>query len=196
MRSLYIIGSFYLAATAFALVRGPPQRVVGVGPQTRVVQRTGSSEWQWYQAAKPYCNTVEVEMIHQRSPRPETLEGAGYSAACYALAGKIDQARDEILTVQADSQWRAAGIVFDIAHPIADMGDDESAGPIMELVVEFWPNHYQALYHAGASNYVLRRFAKAGEYLRDFIHYYDGVTSGDPYGFRSRAEEMLANLRQ
>ena len=32
---------------------------------------------------------------------------------------------------------QASAIVFDIGHPVADAGDDRSAGPIMELVLEF-----------------------------------------------------------
>lgn len=177
MRPLYIIGCLFLGIAAYTLVRGP-QRVPlehAVSTPPDMESNTG----QWFQAAKPYCNVLEVETIHRRSPPPETLEGAGFSAACYALAGRIDRAREIILTVQADSQWKAAGIVFGIGHPIADMGDDRSAGPIMELVVEFWPNHYMALYHAGASNYALERHERAERYLREFLRHYkqdDGWT--------------------
>lgn len=44
-------------------------------------------------------------------------------------------------------QEKAAGIVFRIGHPVADAGDDESAGPIMNLVVKYQPWNYMALYH-------------------------------------------------
>ena len=39
---------------------------------------------------------------------------------------------------------QAAGIVFAIGHPVADAGDDQSAGPIMRLVVSYQPGNYMA----------------------------------------------------
>jgi predicted HD phosphohydrolase len=92
--------------------------------------------------------------------------------------------------VEQEDRWRAAGIVFDIGHPVADMGDDRSAGPIMEMVVEFWPNHYQALYHAGASNYALGRYERAQRYLEEFLAYYDVDD-----GFSRNAKSILKRLR-
>ena len=83
------------------------------------------------------------------------MQGAGYGAACYALAGRIDHARSLITALPAGERGQASAIVFDIGHPVADAGDDRSAGPIMELVLEFWPENYMALYHAGMSEYVL-----------------------------------------
>ena len=59
------------------------------------------------------------------------------------------------LELPEELRWHAAGVVFNVGHPVADAGDDLAAGPIMELVVEFWPNHYMALYHAGAARYEL-----------------------------------------
>jgi hypothetical protein len=35
---------------------------------------------------------------------------------------------------------RAANIVFEVGHPVADAGDDRSAGPLMELVVDYVPD--------------------------------------------------------
>ena len=55
--------------------------------------------------------------------------------------------------------------MFEIGHPVADAGDDKSAGPIMELVVEFCPNHYMALYHAGASEFALGQGELARQHL-------------------------------
>ena len=51
---------------------------------------------EWFAQVKPFCNAVEVEVRQQQLPAPATVEGAGYSAACYALAGKIDRAREVI----------------------------------------------------------------------------------------------------
>jgi hypothetical protein len=79
-----------------------------------------------------------------------------------------------------DDRWRAAGVVFNVAHPVADAGNDAAAGPIMELVVEFWPNHYMALYHAGMARLGLGDDGGAAEYLVRFLEHYelqDGWTS-------------------
>ena len=50
----------------------------------------------------------------------------------------------------------------------------------MELVVEFWPNNYMALYHAGASQYQLGQFERAKVNVTAFTGVYtaaDGWTS-------------------
>ena len=65
---------------------------------------------------KPFCNTLEVETLHRQTPPPTSRDGAGYSAACWALAGRIDEARDVILRLAGDDRWKAAGIVFDHAY--------------------------------------------------------------------------------
>ncbi len=186
VRSLYFIGLLYLGVSGYALWRGPAPVVYPTGFTMVDIDSDG---WRWFQAVKPYCNTLEAATIHRQVPPPTTLEGSGFSAACYALAGNIATSRKIISNLPGDDRWKAAGIVFDIGHPIADMGDDRSAGPIMELVVEFWPNHYQALYHAGASNYTLGRRDLARRYLRDFMSYYDVQD-----GFTRNAQVMLQDL--
>jgi hypothetical protein len=144
----------------------------------------------WFRRAKPFCNSVEADTWLRKNPPPQSLEGLGYAAACRALAGDIDGARAHLLRVDTDDRWKAAGIVFGVGHPVADAGDDRSAGPIMELVLEFWPNHYMALYHAGASNYQLGRTEAARRYLRDFLGLY---TADD--GWRRNAVQMLSTIK-
>ena len=92
--------------------------------------------------------------------------------------------------IAVGDRYRAAGIVFDVAHPVADAGDDRSAGPIMELVVEYWPNHYMALYHAGMSEYALEQPALARTHLQAFLSYYN---QND--GWTRNARDVLARLR-
>ncbi|MDH3222630.1 MAG: hypothetical protein OEO23_02860 [Gemmatimonadota bacterium] len=144
----------------------------------------------WFETMRPYCNPVQVETQHRWSPPPRGTAGASYSAACYALAGQIDEARARIQALEPDQQWRAAGIVFNIAHPVADAGNDVAAGPIMELVVEFWPNHYMALYHAGAARFALGEPQVAVPYLEAFLEHYD---QND--GWTNAARSMLKEAR-
>ncbi|MGH7673695.1 MAG: hypothetical protein ACREMV_00360 [Gemmatimonadales bacterium] len=187
-RSLYILGWAYVAACGLVLVRGarrPLSGAVHVQPAAAYAGPAG----QWFQQVKPFCNTVEVEMAQRNSPPPATLEGAGYSAACYALGGKIDHARQVIDALPVGDRASAAGIVFDVAHPVADAGDDRSAGPIMQLVVEYWPNHYMALYHAGMAEYALGQSALARTHLEQFLHYYQ-----QDDGWRRNAIEVLQRL--
>ena len=144
----------------------------------------------WFEAMRPSCNPVQVETQHRWSPAPDGFAGTAYSAACYALAGQVDEARVLIQSLEGDERWQAAGVVFNIAHPVADAGNDKAAGPIMELVVEFWPNHYMALYHAGAARFELGEVEAAAPYLEDFLQYYD-----QDDGWTRAAERMLEEIR-
>lgn len=145
----------------------------------------------WFQGMKPFCNALEVVTRVRMSPPPEGLEGAGYAAACYALAGNIDSARATILRLPPDARGGAAGIVFGIGHPVADDGDDRSAGPIMELVIEFQPDNYMALYHAGMSEYALGQHDRARGSLARFIELYQ-----EPDGWRGNALEVLGRIKR
>jgi hypothetical protein len=194
----------YLLGCAFVAVAGLAMTRVGLRPAPRVTvvprhaappvrhapaPAMGDNGAQWFQRIKPFCNSVEVETAYARTPAPSGTEGAGYGAACFALAGKIDAARQRLLAVPPGERYRAAGIVFEIAHPVADAGDDRSAGPIMALVVEFWPNHYMALYHAGASEAALGNDPAAREHLARFLELYH-----ENDGWRSNAIATLKRL--
>jgi hypothetical protein len=127
----------------------------------------------WFQQMKPYCNTLEVTQHMAETPPPEGAEGAGYGAACYALAGRIGAAREMINShAPKGYQGQAAAIVFNVGHPVADAGDDVAAGPIMDLVLEFWPENYQAEYHSGMSSYALGRSRAAEIHLERFLSIY------------------------
>lgn len=189
MRRLVVLTAAFAVVSGFILVQGIRQSDGRYAhPEGPAFRHTGFAG-AWFQRAKPFCNPVEVDTWQRRNPPPETMEGTAYGAACYALAGHIERARELILQVDGDDRWRAAGIVFGVGHPVADAGDDLAAGPIMELVVEFWPNHYMALYHAGAANYQLARYDPAREYLEDFLEQYDVDD-----GWRRNAQLMLSEL--
>ena len=144
---------------------------------------------EWFRRVKPYCNSVEIGFVRGNAP-PAGWQGSGFLAACHALAGRIDESRRIIDRLPKDEQWRAAGIIFDVGHPIADAGDDRAAGPIMELVVDYWPNHYMALYHAGMAEYMLGQSALAERNLSQFLRIY---TAND--GWTRNAREVLTRLK-
>jgi tetratricopeptide (TPR) repeat protein len=193
MRPIYYLGILYLAFTVVLLAQA--QRRVPYDPvSVTSVPNPEPAEAPfepaaWFHTAKPYCNPVEVEVRLRFAPPPDSPEGWSFAAACYALAGRIDRAREILEGLPSADRWRGAGIVFDVAHPVADAGDDEAAGPIMELVVEFWPNHYMALYHAGASNYAMGNMPNAIRYLRSFLAYY-----APEDGWRANAVTILAEI--
>jgi TolA-binding protein len=90
-----------------------------------------------------------------------------------------------------NTRGQAAAIVFDIGHPVADAGDDKSAGPIMEMVVRYWPSNYMALYHAGMSSYVLGDYPKSTQQLQEFLQIYQ-----QPDSWTAKAKNALARMQQ
>src|SRR5262245_3343919 len=137
-RALYAAGWGYVALCGVVLLtRSGTAPVARGGESPAPPPAFGGAAGEWFAQVKPFCNAVEVEVRQQHLPAPATVEGAGYSAACYALAGKIDRARDVIDHLEPDDRSTAAGIVFSVGHPVADAGDDQSAGPIMRLVVSY-----------------------------------------------------------
>ena len=188
-RSLYLLGAGYLAICGVLVLRHQARRSRGVEPGPTSVQIDGSGS-AWFAGIKSHCNVVEVELAQRGTPAPAALDGQAFSAACYAMGGKLDSARAVIDRLPADDRYKAAGIVFDVAHPVADAGDDRSAGPIMELVLDYIPNHYMALYHAGMSEYALAQPALARKHLKAFLSYYH-----ENDGWTQNARDVLARLR-
>ncbi len=111
------------------------------------------------------------------SPPPSTYQGTGYAAGCYALAGKIDKADSLIAQLPSNLQASATYIVFNIGHPVADAGDDESARPIMALVIKYWPDNYMAMYHLGISEYALHDYQNSKQHLNKFLQMYQNEDS-------------------
>jgi hypothetical protein len=189
-RALYVAGWGYVALCGLVVVThaGPGLPPSPTRPHP-VAAAFGGGGGEWFMQVKPFCNAVEVEVRQQQLPPPGGVEGAGYSAACYALAGKIERARTVIDALSAGDRAQAASIVFNIGHPVADAGDDESAGPIMRLVVSYQPDNYMALYHAGMSEYILGQMDFARTHLRKFLDLYH-----QPDGFRNNAIDVLRRL--
>jgi hypothetical protein len=189
-RALYAAGWGYVALCGLVVATHGGSGVALPGtPHVRPAAPFGGAAGEWFAQVKPFCNAVEVEVRQQQTPPPGGVEGAGYSAACYALAGKIERARTVIDALGAGDRSQAASIVFNIGHPVADAGDDQSAGPIMRLVVSYQPDNYMALYHAGMSEYILGQMDFARTHLRKFIELYH-----EPDGYRNNAVEVLGRL--
>lgn len=199
MRALYALGLLYIALCGALVWMGRAQPAPALPPApVRPVPAGGAphpapqiSGPEWFQRMKPFCNPVEVETRVRFEPPPATYDGIAYGAGCFALAGKIAHARELLLTLDASQRRMAADLVFELAHPVADAGDDTSAGPIMAMVVEFSPDNYMALYHAGASEFALGQPALSRRHLARFLELYQQAD-----GWRSNAESMLAKLGQ
>lgn len=195
-RLFYLAGFAYIAVCATLVVRALRDRqsfAAPAGPllvQPEPAPATGTPAEQWFAAAKPYCNPVEVDVRVRYTPPPSTSEGAGFSAACFALAGKIERARAIIEEMSAGDRGAAANVLFNVAHPVADAGDDRASGPMMELVLDYWPNNYMALYHAGMSEYSLGQTALAETHLRGFLAMYNAADS-----FTGAARSALAKIQ-
>jgi hypothetical protein len=189
-RALYVAGWGYVALCGVVVATSGESASPSRGrPPIVASARFGGPAGEWFAQVKPFCNAVEVEVRQQQLPPPGGVDGAGYSAACYALAGKIERARTVIDALDAGDRAQAASIVFNIGHPVADAGDDQSAGPIMRLVVSYQPDNYMALYHAGMSEYILGQMDFARTHLRKFLDLYH-----EPDGFRNNAIEVLRRL--
>ena len=192
-RAFQIAGWGYVAVCAL-LVAGSLRTTahVAVDPRPTAAGPAapgGSDASVWFRRVRPYCNPVELHVVIRDTPAPTTVDGQGYLAACYALAGRIDDARRVIDALPKESRMNAAGIVFNVGHPVADGGDDRAAGPIMELVVDYWPDHYMALYHAGMAEYMLGQHALARKNLTAFLEIYRASD-----GWVSNAREVLARI--
>ena len=143
----------------------------------------------WFFKNRAHCNSVEVTtFLSSNDPGPGT-DGASYRAGCLALGGKIAAAREVILALPAANRDQAVSFVFNVGHPVADQGDDESAGPIMELVVEFQPDQYMALYHAGMAEAGRGDDARARANLTRFLQIYRNED-----GWGANAKRALAAL--
>jgi serine/threonine protein kinase len=173
--------TLFLGIGALAILHNSLDRAVPTysSPTTVTTSNTNTGSG-WFNSIKPRCNTVEVMTAINSNPPPANWEGSGYAAACYALAGKIDAADRAIGTLDPGMRAQAVNIVFEIGHPVADAGDDRSAGPIMELVLKYWPQNYMAMYHAGMSAYALGDIPLSKQRLTDFLNTYtaaDGWTN-------------------
>ena len=120
-RFYLLLGWTYCTACALLIVRARAEV-----PASDFVDGSSSyaapsaSETEWFRRVKPYCNAVEVATLDQRATPPSTVAGAGYHAACFALAGRIDDARRIIDRLPADDRYNAPyGVTHSFScHPL------------------------------------------------------------------------------
>ncbi len=160
------------------------------------VQTGGSDVSSWFKAIRPYCNQTEVGLAISRNPPPQEAAGWGHEAGCYALAGKIRRADDVLSGVRDEAERaQAAERVFQLAHHVADSGDDDSAGPIMRLTLKYMnrarPAYYMALYHAGMAEYNMGDHVVAQQHLMEFLELY---RAND--GWNRNARIVLAKIER
>ena len=59
------------------------------------------------------------------------------------------------------------------------------------MVIDYWPNHYMALYHAGMAEYMLGQHDLARRNLTEFLNLYH-----EQDGWRSNGIEILRRLNE
>lgn len=123
----------------------------------------------WFEAIRPRCTPAEVRLSTDLNPPPGGWEGVGFKAACYGLARQVASARSLLLSLPEEEQIDGAEILFEVADGLTREGRREVAGPLMELVLEFWPDHPTALYEAGAARFGGGEAAAAREFLERFL---------------------------
>jgi len=129
-----------------------------------------------------HCTALDVE----QQIRDMTTEDR---VTCFAVAGKLGRAREVLASMSPSDQANSIAQVFAVAHPIADNGDDRSAGPIMELVAAFAPENYMAVFHAGMAEFALGQDGAARIQLQRFVAMYDTTDV-----WRERAINALAAI--
>lgn len=148
-----------------------------------------AQETTWFAKARAHCNPVEVGTYIKRNPAPDGVNGTSYASACLALAGKMPEARDYMATLEPNQRPAAAQVVFNIVHPIADAGDEVAAGPVMEFVLEYTPDNFMAVYHAGMSAHETGRPKLATLHLEHFLTLYPQKD-----GWRKNALDALKQI--
>lgn len=138
----------------------------------------------WWSRAGSQCTPLGVQLAI-RDPAWSEVE----RTTCLAIAGKIDDARTRLAAMSAEQRSAALQQIFAIAHPIADAGDDRSAGPIMGLIAEQWPENYMAVFHAGMAEFALGNDDAARIQLDRFLTMY-----GREDVWRGRAQKALTDI--
>ena len=190
-RPLYTLGWSYVALCGLLLAMracAPPPLRLFQAPEPPISRRRFKVKGKWF-AHQAILQRRRSRGSSATLPAPATVDGAGYSAACYALAGKIDQARKVIDGLPADQRSAAAGMSSRSDTRWPTRGTISRPGPIMRLVIDYQPDNYMALYHAGMSEYILGQTDFARTHLKQFMALYPSED-----GWRGNARDVLNRL--
>jgi hypothetical protein len=175
----------------------PPAPTVVVAPSPEPPAPTPPSPTppatpaEWYRRIEPSCTPSDVRLAVDLNRPPTGTVGAGYEAACFAVAMDMAKARALILGLPEQDRLQAVSVIFNVAQAMVDRGEEMPAGPLMELVLEFWPNHYVALFEAGATRFAVGDYTHARAYLERFLEVYA------PDDQRTqRAQRMMAQITE
>lgn len=175
-----------LPVLAFVMILGPPARRVLSTDETTVAQvatvrspdapvppqAPPATPADWFASIHTKCTPANVQLAVDLSRPPEGTIATGYEAACFAIAADRSKARALILGLPEGTRLEAASVVFNVAQAMVERGQEMAAGPLMELVLEFWPNHYVALFEAGVTRYTEGDYTHARIYLQRFLDVY------------------------
>jgi hypothetical protein len=127
----------------------------------------------WFARVRERCNSLQIRTMLAETPPPSSLDGAGFAAACASLAGDLRLARWHVARFPKDQHAHAVWPTFEIAHRMADKHPkNQQIAAIMRLVIEFWPENYMALYHAGIAELAAGDTTRATKHLQGFLKIY------------------------
>jgi serine/threonine-protein kinase len=172
-----------------ARARRPPPRPPMNAALELPADLINSAAGRWFATVRTHCNSVELNAVLDETPPPSGDEGVAFSAACAAIAGDLALARNKILSLDAQDRAYAMWPTFAVAHPLADRRTgDRGVAEIMRLVLEFWPENFQALYHASLTEFITGD-ARALGHLTEFRRLYPKQDA-----FRATADALLGEL--
>jgi len=173
----------------------PPAPAVTVAPRAEPPEppppAPPATPAEWYRRIEPSCTPSGVRLAVDLNRPPTGILGTGYEAACFAVAMDMPKARALILGLPEQDRLQAVSVLFNVAQGMVDRGEEMPASPLMELVLEFWPNHYVALFEAGATRFAIGDYMHARAYLERFLEIYvpdDQRTQ--------RAQRMMAQMTE
>jgi hypothetical protein len=148
--------------------------------------RRADARSRWWSETGSHCTAQEIDFVLANYDLDN-----GQRAVCVAFAGEVDRARQLLWKMTDDDRRAAMAELFAYTDPIADRGglDELRVGPVMQLVVEFWPESFQATYHAGMGHYRKGDLVAARVLLARFLTQY---TIDDVW--RRRAIEVMGDI--
>lgn len=169
-----------LPVALLALILGPPTlKLVGKHPAPQVAHEAPAPEpvrpkppatpRAWFDAIRSRCTAEEVRLAADLNRPPAGPVGTGYKAACFALAGEIPEARSLLLSLAEGNRSEGVASVWEVTQKLASQERHDVAGPLAELVLEFWPEWQLALYEAGMGRWTTGDRVVARDYLVRFL---------------------------